>query len=223
MTGQTLLNYMELVNQELQLQAAETDVVRGLLALNVAQDYFESVAATIRGFKGDTTGTLTTSASTETTAFPSGVKRIDSIWFIDPTTSKPLYELDEIQETGGHVVGRRWPTYLFTRSNPGRPVAFWTNGTNIYWDPLPDATYSLRWYGFQSVTDITAGGTFLYDDALAFPIASFATGLMSTGVGDDPAALQALANSTFAPIITSLSNFTRVGPPQYRYRYRHST
>ncbi len=36
---------MELVNQELQLQAGEENVTKGLLALNVAQDYFESLAA----------------------------------------------------------------------------------------------------------------------------------------------------------------------------------
>jgi hypothetical protein len=45
MTGQTLLDTMELLNQELQLQSGEADVVRGLLALNIAQDHFEASAA----------------------------------------------------------------------------------------------------------------------------------------------------------------------------------
>ena len=59
MTGQDLLDRMELVNQELQLQSGEADVTRGLLALNVAQDYLESILALHPGMMSDTTGTVT--------------------------------------------------------------------------------------------------------------------------------------------------------------------
>jgi len=87
-TGQNLLDRMELVNQELQLQAGEADVVRGLVALNVAQDYLESLLASRgKSFIGTTPGNVVTAANTETTAFPAGVLRIDRMQVLDATTS----------------------------------------------------------------------------------------------------------------------------------------
>lgn len=224
MTGQNLLDMMELVNQELQLQSGEADVVRGLIALNVAQDYFESIAATRPGFKGDTAGAVTASAAIETTAFPTSVLRIDKLQMQDDSGAI-MYDLDEIPDnyTGGHRASRSWPYHLFASTLTGRPIAYWTQGTNIYWDPLPDATYTVRWYGFQTASNITAGGTFAYPDVVAFPIASFATQLMNIGVGDDPGAHQALAMQTFAPVIQTLSNPTRQSPPAYYYHYRYNT
>src|SRR5262245_26260499 len=153
MTGQTLLDMMELVNQELQLQPAESDVTRGLIALNVAQDYFESLAATRPGFTGDTMGTVATVASTETTAFPTNILRRDKLQLLDDN-GVVLYTLDEVPDnyTGGHRRGNAYPYYLFN-ATAGKPVAYWTQGTSIYWDPLPDDVYTVRWYGFQTASD----------------------------------------------------------------------
>src|SRR3990170_3160975 len=88
-TGQSLLDRMELLDQELQLQSGENDVTRGLLALNVAQDYLETLLAVIPQVSGDNTTTVVTAASTETTAFPTGYLRIDRMQWIDPATSRP--------------------------------------------------------------------------------------------------------------------------------------
>ena len=95
MTGQALLDRMEDLNRELDLQAGEADVTRGLRALNTAQDHFETLLSveSPNGL-GSTTGTVTTAAGTETTAFPTGMIRLDAVWLLDADTSRPSYELD---------------------------------------------------------------------------------------------------------------------------------
>jgi len=223
-TGQTLLDTMETLNQELQLQAAEADVTRGLIALNRAQDYWESLAAATPELLGDTSGTVTTAASTESTAFPTGLLRLDKMWFIDPTTSRPAWELDNVQNTGGHSASVAWPYYIsFPAGAGGRPRAYWTDGRNIYWAPLPDATYTVRWYGLQAATDITASGAFLYPDLLILPMASLAVAIMERGVGDNAADIDALASATYSPAIAALSNFNRSGAKGLIYERLHTT
>lgn len=221
MTGQTLLNYMELCNAELQLQAAEADVTRGLLALNVAQDFFESLLSQHPQAAGDTTGTLTTSNGTETTAFPTGVLRIDRLQFIDPQTSRPSWDLDSIGRVGGHAGQARWPYYLYSSSGSGRPTAYWTNARSIYWQPLPDGTHTVRWYGLQAATDITAGGTFLYPDACAFPLASFAAKIIASGLNDDGIDLSELAGTTLQPAIDACRGVNRDGAQAFEYTESH--
>src|SRR3990167_9038126 len=98
-TGQSLLDRMELLNQELQLQSGESDVTRGLTALNVAQDCFEARAAARPNIYGSTTpvGTVTTTVNTENTAFPTGLLRLDRLQYIDPGTSRPAWDLNPIR------------------------------------------------------------------------------------------------------------------------------
>lgn len=221
-TGQTLLDTMELLDQELQLQAAEADVTRGLIALNRAQDYFESIAATRGAFKEDTTGNVTTTASTETTAFPTSLLRLDRLQYLDPTTSRPVWNVDPLYDTGGHAPSASWPHILSVNST-GKPVAYWTQGRNIYWDPLPDGTHTVRWYGFASASDISAGGTFAYADLLMLPLASFAVKLMRMGVNDPVAELDGLAAQTFVPAIDALNRTVRDGAQPFLYKYTHRT
>jgi hypothetical protein len=211
---------MELVNQELQLQAGEANVTRGLVALNAAQDYFESLAAVRKGLLGDSTGTVTTSASTETTTFPSTALRIDRLQVLD-SNSRPVTELARLKRTGGHAATSSWPLSLFSTTGTGKPKAYWTNGTSIYWNPLPDATYTVRWYGFASQSDITASGTFAYKDIVALPLASFAVQLMKTGVDDDAKDVGSLAAATFNPVLDALSAFNRDGAVGFEYTQVH--
>jgi hypothetical protein len=97
-TGQDLLDRMELLDPELQLQSGETDVNRGLLALNVAQDHFESVVAIHPDLMGGAYGTVATAASTEITAFPTGLLRLDDLWMID--SGLPSYQMEDSQKEG---------------------------------------------------------------------------------------------------------------------------
>lgn len=219
MTGQDILDYMEVMDQELQLQPSEEDVVNALRALNIAQDMFELVAAQYKRFLGGQTTTVTTAASTETTAFPTGWLRIDRLQFIDPDTSLPLYDLEDAEEVGGHVYQGSWPVYLTRVITTGRPSFYWTNGRNIYWSPLPDDTHTVRVYGFAQATNITAAGTFAYPDQVAPGIASYAVRVMRSGK-DDPADMD-LAKETFDPVIATLRSFNKSGFGRPSYRHYH--
>ena len=223
-TGQDMLDRMELLNQELQLQSGETDVTRGLLALNVAQDYFESRAALRPMFLGgNAIGTVTTSNATESTAFPSGVLRIDRLQFIDSGTSRPAWDLVPIKRTGAHAWNRYWPLNIVSTSSSGKPRAYYTNGTNIYWDPLPDATHTVRYYGFAAASNITASGTFAYVDIVMFPLAAFAVRVLKMGLDDPQADVTAMAATTFDPVLDALTNFLRDGATYLEYTEDHDT
>jgi hypothetical protein len=222
-TGQTLLNLMELLNQELQLQSGEPDVTRGLIALNAAQDHFESMASLERGLFGDSVGTVATVAQTETTTFPTGLLRLDRLQMLDASTSRPIYDLEPVDDTGGHAPSRGWPYNWVSTGSSGKPTCYWTNGRSIYWDPLPDAAHTVRWYGFQAASDVTAGGTFAYPDIIMLPLASFACQLMKIGVDDDGSSVGQVGQATFGPVIESLSSFRRDGASGLKYKYIHDT
>lgn len=223
-TGQTLLDTMEVLFPELNLQTGEGDVAKGLIALNRIQDLFETYAATYPDFKGDQVGTITTTASVEYTAFPTGLLRIDGLDFLDPVTLRPSYELDPLSKRGGHAHTSSWPHSLYyTSGSGGRPSAYWTNGTRIYWSPLPDAPHSVRWYGFSAASDITAVGTFAYDDQCILPFAMLAVKLIRVGLDDSVVELSDFGAETFNTLMEALSGFRRDGSGSYQYRYRHDT
>ena len=222
-TGQTLLDLMEVMDRGLQLQSGETGVTQGLVALNAAQDHFESYLSLEPNVMGSSIGTVTTAADTERTTFPSGVLRIDRLQFIDPTTSRPAWDLDRVGPIGDYY--RSWgigPTLQFNTTTTGRPVAYWTDGSHIYWDPLPDATHTVRYYGFAPASDITAAGTFSYPDIALMPLATFAVKMSRTGKDDDIASITDMGSRVFAPTIQALSRFNRDRTPAYDYRYVHT-
>ena len=220
-TGQSILNLAEVLYPELQLQSGEQDVIKTLLILNAGQDWFESLLSLHPNVLGSITGTVTTTASTESTAFPTGLLRLDRLQFLD-TNSRPAWDLYNLRSIGGHAPSNYWPLTLGTTSG-GRPRGYYTNGRHIYWDPLPDATYTVRWYGLQAAADITAGGTFAYPDIALLPFASFTVRVIKEGLDDDTTAIQGLATDLFAPVILALSNFNRDGAAPLDYRYSHDT
>jgi hypothetical protein len=220
-TGQSLLDRMELLNQELQLQPGEADVTRGLLALNVAQDYFESLAAARGKILGGATGTVSTAASTESTAFPSGCLRIDALQMLN-SQSRPDYPLKPIRKAGGHANNGTWPWNILMATGSGKPVSYYTNGTSIYWSPLPDSIYTVRWYGAEAATDITASGTFLYKDIVMLPLASFAVRLFKSGLDDSVNDLDSLAQTTFKATLDAMEMFQRDGAAEFQYTQTHT-
>lgn len=221
MLGQGLLNLCELLNQELQLQPGESNVTRGLTALNAAQDYFESLAAVRPNIFGSSVGTVTTTANTETTAYPPGLLRIDRLQRLN-ASGVPVQELYRVQRTGGHAASVSWPSSLLG-SGTGAPVGYWTNGRFFYWSPPPDAIYTVRWYGFSAAAAIAAAGTFAYEDIVALPLASFAVRLMKGGIDDDVRDVASLAAETFKPVFDALSLANRDGPQGFAYTQVHST
>lgn len=220
MTGQSLLDICELLNQELQLQSGEVDVTRGLLALNVAQDYFESLASARPQILGSTTGTLSTAAGTETTAMPTGLLRIDKLQLLD-SASRPSRDLQPLSRVGGHRRSSGWLASLASTTGGGAPTAYKNFGGLIYWEPLPDAVHVVRWSGFQAASDITAGGTFAYPDIVALPLASFAVQLLRLGVDDSVNDIGTLAQVTFSKALDTLDDVNRDGAQGLHYTSTH--
>lgn len=223
MTGQDLLDRMELLNQELQLQASEANVTRGLLALNVAQDYFESLASQRGKLFVSAPGTITAASGIESTTLPAGIYRIDRLQLLDSSTLAPIRDIAPLKRTGGHIWNRYWPYNITVQATSGIPVSYWTNKRQIFWSPTPDADYSIRWYGFQAAASITAAGQFQYDDDLALPIASFAVRLYKSGLDDSPTDIGNLAVESFKQVLDQLSNFSRDGAVGFEYETIHTT
>lgn len=221
--GQALLDVMEDLNGELQLQSGEADVAKGLRALNAAQDVFEAILASHPNILGSGIGTVTTTASTESTAFPTGLLRLDSLWYIDAGTSRPAWKLIPLRQSGAHARGMSWIASIASNSLTGKPRAYWTNGTNIYWDPLPNATHTVRWYGLQAAANITAVGTFAYGDLYVYPFATFASRIMKVTLDDPAEDFIELGRATFDPLIDALSRFNRDGAQGVIYEYSHDT
>jgi hypothetical protein len=220
-TGQSILDRMELLNPELQLQPGEADVARGLIAINMAQDYFESLAALRSRIKGGTVSTVVTANGVETTAFPTGVLRIDALDLLG-TNNLPKKRLVNLQDTGAHAFLYKWPWFDTYASSSGEPSAYWTNGTSIYWSPTPNAVHTVRYYGFAAATDLTASGTFAYPDMVSLPLAVFATKVLDIGLDDPIESLQALATETFRPALDALERFNRTGALGFQYTEYHT-
>jgi len=218
-TLQTVFDYVEVINRDLNLQTSEKDVVKGIVAFNMTKDHLDALLAQHPGLLGDVVGTVTTSASTETTTFPSGVLRIDRLRFIDASTSLPTYTLDPDYEDGS-ANSYYPPIFASSTSATGRPVGYSTDGTNIRWIPLPDGTHTIRYYGYASKADLTgAGDTVPYPDIARPYLATFMSLLMTLGTDDATQDYQSLAFQTFSPLIETLSNFQRTGARPATLRY----
>lgn len=212
---------MEVVNAELQLQPGEADVTKGLLALNIAQESFEGLLAVRPQCLGSGVGTVTTALNTESTAYPAGLLRIDRLQYIEPSTGRPSWDITPARRAGGHATNRFWPLNLTSVASSGKPRSYWTNGANIYWSPLPDGTSTVRWYGLSAAADITASGTFVYPDIVAFPLAVLAVKYLKTGVDDAITDIGPLALEVLKPALDALARFNRDGALGLEYTQIH--
>lgn len=221
-TAADLLTVMEALDNELRAQSGEADEARALTALTVSQYLFEDVAAKHRGILG-THGTVTATANTETTAFPAELIRLDSLWMI--ADSLPSYELDPIYDTGGHRPNGSGPLSLLSGGAGPGPTGYFTNASTIFWRPIPDVNYTIRWYGLQRAAPFTTRAvTFAYTASVQLPLASFAVKLLSLSVGDDASELDSLAQQAFSPTIAMLKRQVRRMKGMGRvYRHTHST
>ena len=219
-TGQTILDTMEVLFPEFRLQSGEADVTKGLVAANRAQDLFETHAAQYPDILGGAVSTVSTTNNQEYTTYPAGLMRLDGLDFINPTTSRVDYSLRPMRRRGGHA-GMGWYWSLVSSSSTGQPRYYWTDGTRIYWNPIPGGTHTIRYYGFAAAADISASGTFAYPDAVILPIAVVATKIWRSGLDDGVTALESLAIDSFNPVLDQMSQFRRDTPPQYEYQQVH--
>jgi hypothetical protein len=223
-TVATILSKMSVLNNELDIASGGADETRAISALDMAQDYLEVVLGNHPDLLG-TIGTTTTAANTESTTWPSGLMRIDTMWYLNPSTSRPAWQIEVIQDVGGHVVPSPWP---YSASNAvggtGAPEGCYTNRAHLYWQPLPDAVHTVRINGLYSKDDLTTRAqTFAYPDHVANPLAAFANRLMAMGLGDPSDDLKALAIEMFTPAINMLRQPTRQRPQSRQYSRMHTT
>ena len=103
MTIATILSRMQVLDNELDTASGGADETRAISALDMAQDAFEIYIANHPDLLG-TAANTTTTADTETTTWPTGLMRIDTMWKMDTAASPnvPEYEIDVIQDVGGH-------------------------------------------------------------------------------------------------------------------------
>jgi hypothetical protein len=220
-TGQTILDLMEVLDRGLQLQSGQTGVTMGLRAANAAQDYLESLLALQPNNYGSNVGTVTTTADTETSTFPTGLLRVDRLQYLDASTSRPAWDLEWVGYIG--VLGADGnPFGPYNTRTTGKPERYFTNGRSVFWDPLPDATHTVRYYGMVAADDITASGTFAYPDIAITAVADYAAKLLKVGKDDDAQPISVVGAEIFNPCIELLGRFNRDRAPGYDYRYDHT-
>lgn len=223
MTGADLLTRMRVIKNELEIDANGDDEVTALAALDMAQDYLEAVAASMPKI-GQTKSTVLTVADTETTAWPATLKRLDSLWYIDASTSLPAWEILPIDEAGGHSPTTPWPFNLTTTPSTGAPRLYAYDTEYFYWLPKPDTAYTIRVYGLYSKTNLTSRSiTFGWPDEVSVPLAGFACKLLSMGVDDSADVLDSLAEETFVPVLRSMRKRVRQAPVGRHYTTYHTT
>ena len=220
---------MQVLDNELDVSSAGADETRSISALDMAQDAFEAFIANHPDLLG-TAGTVTTTADTEATAWPSTLMRMDTAWLMNTTSTPnlPQWQIDIIQDVGGHIPAVPWPWgsggVWATPAGKGKPVALYTNRANLYWRPLPDATHTVRIYGLYSATDIASRTeTFAYPDVVSLPMAAFAVRMMEMGVDDPSDELAALATEIYAPVLNMLRQPTRQRAQSRQYSQVHTT
>lgn len=222
MTVADVLDTMSLLDNENDFSSGGAEEARGIVALNVAQRYFEMlVAGTPRALQ--TATTITQAAATETTEFSSTLKRIDAVWALDDTTLRPTYRIKRLNDTGAHIPSLPWPLQLSYPTGQGPAAGYYANSSAFYWLPLPDGTHSIRIYGFVTFNALASRvSPFFYTDA-ADAMAAFASKLLSKSVGDTAEEMATLANSLFRPVLKMMQSFDRSEPMPRMYAHFHDT
>lgn len=220
MTGADLLTRMQIFDNELEVALGGDDETRALTALDMAQDYFESVAASMPQI-GSRKTDIVTVANTETTAWPATLKRVDALYYIDSGTGRPGWEITQINGVGKHSGASGLLNLLGAGS--GAPREYSYDAEYFYWLPLPDAAYTVRAHGLISQATISRAGIFGWPDEVSVPLAAFACRLLEMGIDDPSEELQGLAEEAFVPVLRSLRKRVRQGPVGRSYTRTHTT
>lgn len=236
MTVAELLARVAVLDSELRTGSAATHEAIATRALNMAQDAMEAIIATVPKAM-QTHSTLTTTANVEGTDRPNDLStgeqllRIDALWMLD-ANSRPLYMLDRASIVGGHYPQAPPPLNLLIETvspSSGRPRKYDDEGPggSLLWQPLPDAVYTLRWYGFRSKTTLIAPSTssanFGYPDIMADLITAGAVRCIRLGKDDPTEAHQALIGEMRPWVLKALRGYNRQGPMSRTYTQVHTT
>lgn len=222
---QDLLDRMSLYDNQLDLIVGGDDVARGIIAINLVQDWWEVVAARYADLC-QTASTLVTVANTETTVWPTTLLRIDDLWVLDSAGAQ-LRRLDPIDSVGGHMPDSPWPYYLLSAGTTlGSPWGYYAKGQGglIYWDPKPDAVYTIRGYGLWAQDDYAnAAAIWLYPDSVALVAVPHAVQVMRSGLDRDINAVKSAADAAFISVARALGHQVHVDAASRVYSEYHDT
>ena len=225
----TLLNYMTVFDNELQVGADDPDETRAIRAINIVQDWFEAIAAGESEML-QSYSSLTTTANTEVTSWPSGLLRLDSLWYVDTTQTPnlPQWQLEPMYETGGHRPSMSWPESVVLSNTPGKPRRYYATGPHtagrLFWEPVPDDAWTIRYYGLIAASDYTVRtGTFAYPDPTAPAFAQEAVKLLRMGHDDNIADLQRQAAASLGAALKMCRGWWNDENTGRHYAEAHST
>lgn len=225
MTIQTLFNRMALFDNQFDLIVGGDDVARGLIAVNLVQDWFELACMPIAELF-QTDQTFTTTAAQEHTTWPANLMRIDSLYLLD-ANSKQVRELEPFDITGAYYPGFPWPIDTLTGLTAnGAPWEYegQQQGGKIRWSPTPDQVYTIRGYGLWAVADYAAAAdTLLYPDSVALTFGPHAAQILRTGLDRDLSAVQGAAMVAFDRIAAAYGKTIHTGPESRVYTEIHET
>lgn len=225
-----VLDAITVVNNELDVSAGGSSEARAILAINLAQHYFESIAASMPRVlsQGISTNNVATANSTETSTWNTTLRRLDALWYLD-SNGLPIRKLKRIVEFGGHVPSLPWPLQIaLTTTWGGAPFGYYADMNQFFWLPRPDGAYNIRIYGFFkqaefSTNPISRTANFNYPLECKLPIAQFAAKMLSTSVGDDSIEYDKLGSELFRPLLRQLRKFDRSEPMPRFYSEFHAT
>lgn len=218
-----LLSAMFILNNELDIVSGGADEGRAIVALNMSQHYFESLAASMPRVLGDVMNTAT-ALNTETSTWTSSLRRLDALWYLD-ANGNPIRKLKRISEIGGHVPSLPWPLQIaLTTTWGGAPFGYFADMKSFYWLPKPDGAYNIRIYGFFKKAEfIVRTDPFNYPLECKLPIAQMAARMLATSVGDDSIEYDKIAAILFRPLLRQLRKFDRSEPMSRFYSEFHTT
>lgn len=222
-----LLTMMMGLNNETDATDGGSDESRSIVAVQMAMQYVETVAASVprvlstRGIEP-----IYTANGVESTPLPPSLLRVDKLWACDPSTGEPTFPMMRIDETGGHTPALPWPlNYVVSPSN-GQPRGYYLDSDHLFWLPKPDDKYPIRAYGLwaQEWDDkLDRKSLFPFPNSLALPVATFAVKYGNIAIGDDVADIQKAAVEVFTPALRALRKRDRSRPHSRAYAFSHTT
>lgn len=212
------LGMMEVMDNELEVQAGERDESRAIAALNMALMQFDLIAAANPRVEQQT-GEFACRATGTFTSWPINLLRLDLLYRLDSTGTEvaELVRVDRPAQYSG------WFS-LGNLLNPAGPTSFYSSARRFYWQSVPDAIYTFRAYGyFRSPRARLRTDGWYHSDEVMLPAATMACRLLSMGVADETTDLQQLGAQVYSPLMRTLRKALRLGPSSRVYTQWHTT
>jgi len=203
---ENILEHMETMDDMLSQKSISSTTgtlqTRAIQSVNRAQDLMELMIADKKELFTEPKA-ITQTVNQEYTDLTSGIKRIDSVWFISSSTSRPTYEIYPQRRSGAHRETTRISLLDTSSTTTGEPSEyFWERRNNrLYWDRDPGETDTIRVWGFYAVTDLIAQGTFLYPDEFLVPCAALAIKFFNLRADESMAQIDAFGQQFFGPVL----------------------